>query len=106
MDLLASIPMMIALYSINLRIMGGPNVPLINDPTLFVLLQPEGMADYVFRPLLLVFVTFNMSFSAFDVSVTAMMKAMGREQLLGLQLLLACPATVNLATLTTVQLKT
>jgi MFS family permease len=37
-------------------------------------------------PLLLVFVTFNMSFSAFDVSVTAMMKAMGREQLLGLQL--------------------
>ncbi|KAE8127086.1 MULTISPECIES: MFS transporter [Bifidobacterium] len=37
-------------------------------------------------PLLLVFVTFNMSFSAFDVSVTAMMKAMGKEQLLGLQL--------------------
>lgn len=37
-------------------------------------------------PLLLVFVTFNMSFSAFDVSVTAMMKAMDKEQLLGLQL--------------------
>ncbi len=36
MDLLASILMMIALYSINLRIMGGPNVPLINDPTLFI----------------------------------------------------------------------
>src|SRR5574337_183000 len=31
MDLLASILMMIALYSVNLRIMGGPNVPLIND---------------------------------------------------------------------------
>ena len=41
MDLLASILMMIALYSINLRIMGGPNVPLINEPTLFTLLQPE-----------------------------------------------------------------
>ncbi|WP_313604753.1 ABC transporter permease [Comamonas jiangduensis] len=53
MDLLASILMMIALYSVNLRIMGGPNVPLINDPTIFNLLQPECMEDYVFRPLLL-----------------------------------------------------
>lgn len=53
MDLLASILMMIALYSINLRIMGGPNIPLINDPTIFNMLQPEGMDDYVFRPLLL-----------------------------------------------------
>ncbi|AVS70518.1 ABC transporter permease [Paracidovorax avenae] len=53
MDLLASILMMIALYSINLRIMGGPNVPLINDPTLFTLLQPEGLADYIARPALL-----------------------------------------------------
>ncbi|MEF9999687.1 MAG: ABC transporter permease [Comamonas sp.] len=53
MDLLASILMMIALYSVNLRIMGGPNVPLINDATLFTLLQPEGMPDYVARPLIL-----------------------------------------------------
>ena len=53
MDLLASILMMIALYSVNLRIMGGPNVPLINDPTIFNMLQPESMDDYVFRPLLL-----------------------------------------------------
>ncbi|MBQ0132198.1 MAG: ABC transporter permease [Comamonas sp.] len=53
MDLLASILMMIALYSINLRVMGGPNIPLINDPTIFNLLQPESMDDYVFRPLLL-----------------------------------------------------
>ena len=56
MDLLASILMMIALYSINLRIMGKPNVPLIMEPTVFNLLQPEALADYVFRPLLLVFV--------------------------------------------------
>ena len=54
MDLLASILMMIALYSVNLRIMGGPNVPLINDPTLFNQLQPSGMEDYIFRPLLLI----------------------------------------------------
>ena len=53
MDLLASILMMIALYSINLRVMGGPNVPLINDPTLFTILQPDGMEDYVARPLIL-----------------------------------------------------
>ena len=53
MDLLASILMMIALYSVNLRIMGGPNVPLINDPTIFNMLQPESIDDYIFRPLLL-----------------------------------------------------
>ncbi|MFA7557895.1 MAG: ABC transporter permease, partial [Hydrogenophaga sp.] len=53
MDLLASILMMIALYSINLRIMGGPNVPLITEPTIFTQLQPENMADYVLRPLVL-----------------------------------------------------
>lgn len=33
--LLAGILMMIALYSINLRIMGQPNVSLINEPTVF-----------------------------------------------------------------------
>ncbi len=54
MDLLASILMMIALYSVNLRIMGGPNVPLINDATVFTLLQPEGLEDFWWRPLLLV----------------------------------------------------
>ncbi|KXU38137.1 ABC transporter permease [Ventosimonas gracilis] len=56
MDLLASILVMIALYSINLRIMNGPNVPLINDPTLFSLLQIEGVADYLMRPLLLLLI--------------------------------------------------
>lgn len=53
MDLLASILMMIALYSINLRVMGRPNVPLINEPTIFTLLQPDWLPDYVLRPLLL-----------------------------------------------------
>lgn len=56
MDLLASILVMIALYSVNLRIMGGPNVPLINTPTLFTQLQPAAMTDYVFRPLMLLIV--------------------------------------------------
>ncbi|MBV7486923.1 ABC transporter permease [Bordetella sp. BOR01] len=54
MDLLASILMMIALYSVNLRIMGRPNVPLITESTVFTILQPEWLSDYVARPLILV----------------------------------------------------
>src|SRR6478609_8248378 len=54
MDLLASILMMIALYSVNLRIMGKPNVPLITEPTVFTILQPGWIADYVARPLILI----------------------------------------------------
>ena len=46
MDLLASILVMIGLYSVNLRIMDGPNVPLIAEPTLFTTIQ-----EYVLRPL-------------------------------------------------------
>lgn len=56
MDLLASILMMIALYSINLRVMGKPNVPLINEPTIFSILLPYWMPDYVERPLVLLVV--------------------------------------------------
>src|SRR3546814_16663966 len=48
--------MMIALYSINLRIMGRPNVPLISEPTIFTILQPDGISDYVMRPLILLVV--------------------------------------------------
>jgi putative ABC transport system permease protein len=57
MDLLASILVMIALYSINLRIMGAPNIPLIMEPTVFSVLQPgQGLNDFVFRPLLMVLI--------------------------------------------------
>ena len=62
MDLLASILMMIALYSINLRIMGKPNVPLITEPTVFSVLQPDSISDYVLRPLLLVVVVLAAKF--------------------------------------------
>lgn len=54
MDLLASILMMIALYSINLRVMGRPNIPLIMEPTVFTVLQPEWLADYIGRPLIMI----------------------------------------------------
>ncbi len=53
MDLLASILMMIALYSINLRVMGRPNVPLIMEPTVFTVLQSDALDDFVMRPLIL-----------------------------------------------------
>ncbi|MFA5677444.1 MAG: ABC transporter permease [Pseudomonas sp.] len=62
MDLLASILMMIALYSINLRIMGRPNIPLIMEPTVFSILQPEWLPDYIARPLILLVVVLAAKF--------------------------------------------
>ncbi len=56
MDLLASILMMIALYSINLRIMGKPNIPLIMEPTVFTILEPSWLIDYIARPVILIIV--------------------------------------------------
>ena len=53
MQLLASILVMIALYSVNLRIMGKPNVALINDATVFSLVEFGGMPDYWLKPLVL-----------------------------------------------------
>jgi len=59
MQLLASILVMIALYSINLRVMGKPNVALINEPTVFSLAAgfgPEGLPEYWLKPLVLLLV--------------------------------------------------
>lgn len=53
MDLLASILMMTALYSINLRIMGGPNIPLIFNDTIFTVTLAAAISDYIWRPILL-----------------------------------------------------
>ena len=53
MQLLASILVMIALYSVNLRVMGKPNVALINDPTVFSLLAVDGVPEYWMKPLVL-----------------------------------------------------
>ena len=63
MDLLAGILMMIALYSINLRIMGRPNVPLITEPTVFSLFMSEAMPDYILRPLLVLAVVAAVKFA-------------------------------------------
>jgi putative ABC transport system permease protein len=53
MQLLASILVMIALYSINLRVMGKPNVALIDEPTVFSLLAIDGLPEYWLKPLVL-----------------------------------------------------
>lgn len=53
MQLLASILVMIALYSVNLRVMGKPNVALINDPTVFSLVAIDGIPEYWLKPLVL-----------------------------------------------------
>lgn len=56
MQLLASILVMIALYSVNLRVMGKPNVALISEPTVFSTLEFTGIADFWLKPLVLVVV--------------------------------------------------
>lgn len=51
--------------------------------------KPRAKSALLYRgvlPVLAVFVVFNMSFTAFDVSITASIKTMGLEQFLGLQL--------------------
>lgn len=55
MQLLASILVMIALYSVNLRVMGKPNVALITEPTVFTMVD-FGMPEQWAKPLLLLFI--------------------------------------------------
>ena len=51
LNLLASILTMIALYSINLRIMGRPNVALLGEETVLSSLQDQAAPAYVLTPL-------------------------------------------------------
>lgn len=53
MNLLASILTMIALYSINLRIMGKPNVALLGDETILTPFEDLDIAYYLISPILL-----------------------------------------------------
>lgn len=52
LHLLASILTMIALFSVNIRIMGRPNVAIINDETILTPLLDLGIAGYFAKPLL------------------------------------------------------
>lgn len=54
MQLLASILVMVALYSVNLRIMGAPNLPLLNQPSVFTpFFNADGSNQYWVQPLVI-----------------------------------------------------
>ena len=53
LHLLASILTMIALYSINLRIMGQPNIPLLGRETVLTPFYGHGLDNIIVRPLLI-----------------------------------------------------
>jgi putative ABC transport system permease protein len=53
LHILAGILVAIALYSINLRIMGGPNKSLIGAPSVFSAFQGLGVPSYIVDPVLL-----------------------------------------------------
>ena len=53
MQLLASILVMIGLYSVNLRIMGKPNVALIDEPTVFSAVAFGDIPEFWLKPLVL-----------------------------------------------------
>ncbi|WP_284962763.1 ABC transporter substrate binding protein, partial [Cutibacterium acnes] len=46
----------VSAYEALVKVGNDAKIPLIAEPTLFTLLQPEWLSDYVFRPLLLVFI--------------------------------------------------
>ncbi|MGV3550378.1 ABC transporter permease [Rhizobium sp.] len=51
LNLLASILTMIALFSINLRVMGKPNVALLNEATMLSPFYGLGLKEYLVRPI-------------------------------------------------------
>ncbi len=53
LNLLASILTMIALFSVNLRVMGKPNIALINQDTVLTPFYGHGLPEYYVRPLFL-----------------------------------------------------
>ena len=53
LNLLASILTMIALFSVNLRIMGKPNVALLNETTMLTPFYGLGLREYLVRPIFL-----------------------------------------------------
>lgn len=53
LHLLASILTMIALFSVNLRVMGRPNIALLMEPTILTPFYGQGVPDHIVRPLVL-----------------------------------------------------
>ncbi len=66
MNLLAGILTMIALYSINIRIMGAPNLSLLNRPTVFDIFQGFGIPSFAV-PMIVTLITALMAKVALDL---------------------------------------
>ncbi|MCJ0766152.1 ABC transporter permease [Variovorax terrae] len=63
MQLLAGILVMIALYSINLRVMGKPNEPLLDTPTIFSAFSSASVSASWVTPLVLLAITLMVKFA-------------------------------------------
>ncbi|WP_419901403.1 ABC transporter permease [Kiloniella sp.] len=58
LNLLASILTMIALYSINLRIMGRPNIAIITEQTILTPFEDLGLRGYYLKPIIAAVIVF------------------------------------------------
>lgn len=71
LHILASILTMIALFSINIRIMGGPNVALLRVDTMLTPFKGLGLSDLYLRPLFVGVVTLLVSFLVIRLLVSS-----------------------------------
>lgn len=83
LPLLASILVMIALYSVNLRIMGKPNIALLGDKTILSFLEnipiPHYMSNTIFLLILLI-VFFVLLFWFFNTQLGLRLRSTGSNQ--------------------------
>jgi len=63
LHILAGILLAIALYSVNLRIMGGPNKPLLGSPTIFSMFEGWTTPSYVMSPILILVLVVAVKFA-------------------------------------------
>ena len=83
LNLLSSILVMIALYSINLRIMGRPNIALLNDVTIFTYFENDFLSNIYLYPILF-FIIILVFFVALKLFLTSQiglaMRAAGQNE--------------------------
>jgi putative tryptophan/tyrosine transport system permease protein len=63
LHILAGILLAIALYSVNLRIMSGPNKPLLGTPTIFSMFDGWSTPSYVLSPILILILVVAVKFA-------------------------------------------
>ncbi|MCI8441585.1 MAG: ABC transporter permease [Provencibacterium sp.] len=80
-SILAGILVMIGLYSVNLRVMGKPNVPLIGSETVFSLLSPvfAGGAKLIFTAALVAAIGFSVT-AFFKTAIGLTIRATGDNE--------------------------